>query len=116
MGPEWIPILSVFGGIAASSGFWAWLSKRDTLKGATTQLLLGLAHDRIIHLGMHYLERGWLTKDEYEDFFKYLVKPYTHFGGNGLAEKVVADVKKLPIYSHRRKPEDVEIITKDKEQ
>lgn len=88
--------------VMASSGFWAYLQRRDNLKGAHTQLLLGLAHDRIIHLGMSYIERGYLTKDEYEDFEKYLYQPYSEFGGNGLAEKVMTDVKRLPIYNMHR--------------
>lgn len=81
----------------ASSGFWAYLQKRDTRKDATNQLLLGLAHDRIVHLGMTYIERGSVNKDEYEDLIKYLYGPYSSFGGNGLAEKVMADVAKLPM-------------------
>lgn len=88
---------TVITSVIASSGFWAFLQKRDAQKGATMQLLLGLAHDRIIFLGMSYVDRGWLTKDEYEDFIKYLYAPYSEFGGNGLAEKVFQEVKKLPI-------------------
>ena len=29
-------------------------------------MLIGLAHDRIIYLGMTYIERGYITQDEYE--------------------------------------------------
>lgn len=112
MTPLWITIITVIGSVVASSGFWAWLQRRDTLKGATTQLLLGLAHDRIIYLGMSYLDRGWLTKDEYEDFMKYLVTPYSTFGGNGLAEKVVADVKKLPISRQPRSEAEIQLVEK----
>jgi len=90
-------VLTVVVALAASGGFWTWLSKRDTRKSATTQLLLGLAHDRIIFLGMSYIDRGWVTKDEYEDFVKYLWIPYSEFGGNGLAEKVKNEVDKLPM-------------------
>lgn len=92
-----VAIGAIVGSLIASGGFWAWLSKRDTRRNATTQLLLGLAHDRIIHLGMGYIERGSITKDEYEDFEKYLYGPYSNFGGNGLAEKVMAHVKLLPM-------------------
>lgn len=84
-------------GITASGGFWTWLMKRDSKKSALTRLILGLAHDRIIFLGMQYITRGFITKDEYEDFDKYLWQPYSEFGGNGLAEKVYAEVQALPI-------------------
>lgn len=89
--------LTVLASVGASSGFWAYLQMRGTRKSAIVQLLLGLGHDRIVFLGMSYVDRGWLTKDEYEDFIKYLYTPYMAFGGNGLAEKVVQEVKKLPI-------------------
>lgn len=92
-----IAIGTIVSSIVASGGFWAYLQKRDTRRNATTQLLLGLAHDRIIHLGMSYIERGSITKDEYEDLEKYLFGPYSAFGGNGLAEKVMSEVKLLPM-------------------
>lgn len=53
---------------------------------------------------MKYLDRGWITKDEYEDFIKYLWNPYSSFGGNGLAEKIMADVQKLNIRSDAAYP------------
>jgi hypothetical protein len=59
--------------------------------------MLGLAHNEIIQQSLIYIARGWLTKDEYEDLMKYLWEPYSKFGGNGLAEKVINEVKGLPI-------------------
>lgn len=90
-------IVTVTIAVAASSGFWAWLQRRDTKKSATTELLRGLAHDRIVFLGLSYIERGWITKDEYEGMMHYLYEPYALVGGNGLAEKVVIEIGKLPI-------------------
>lgn len=90
-------LLTMLGTIGASSGFWAFIQRKDTQKSAQTKLLLGLAHDRIVFLGMSFVDRGWISKDEYEDFVKYLYEPYSEFGGNGLAEKVMMEVSKLPI-------------------
>lgn len=90
-------LLTVAASLTASSGFWAWFMKRTEKRSATTQLLLGLAHDRIVFLGMEYIRRGWLTKDEYDDFIKYLYAPYANFGGNGLAEKIKEEVARLPL-------------------
>lgn len=92
-------LLVIASSVAASSGFWAYMQRKDSLKGATTQLLLGLAHDRIIQLGMTYVERGWISKTEYSDLMRYLYEPYAKFGGNGLADKVIEDVRKLPFYN-----------------
>lgn len=95
-------IVAVIMSAGTSSGLWAFLQKRMERKGTTTQLVLGLAHDRIVHLGMSYVDRGWVTRDEYDDLIQYLWKPYSKFGGNGLAEKIVADVSNLPIYSRSK--------------
>jgi len=97
-----IMVATIVGSVVASGGFWAWLQKRDTRRSATTQLLLGLAHDRIVHLGMSYIEQGSITKDEFEDLDKYLYGPYSAFGGNGLAEKVMTEVKLLPMVGPKK--------------
>mgnify|MGYP000073393412 FL=1 len=84
--------------LAASAGFWAFVQKKDNQRDAKTTLLLGLAHDRIVDQGLKYIERGWIAKDEYHDLNKYLYGPYSTFGGNGLAEKIMAEVAELPIH------------------
>ena len=83
----------------ASSGFWAFLDRRSCKRNKFERLLIGLAHDRIVHVGRSYLHRGWITYDEYEDFIKYLYDPYSEFGGNGLAERIKDEVEGLPIKS-----------------
>lgn len=98
----WEIIITIFLSVMSSSGFWAYMNNRSAKKKAETQLLLGLAHDRIIFLGESYLRRGSITKDEYEDFRKYLYDPYENFGGNGLAEKMMEAVNKLPMDVTRR--------------
>ena len=44
-----------------------------------------------------YIERGYITKDEYENFFTYLYEPYVENGGNGSGSKVAKELGKLPI-------------------
>lgn len=83
--------------ILASSGFWLYLDKfrgRGTLQ---RQLLIGLAHDRIIFLAMRYIERGWITQDEHENLTVFLYHPYQLMGGNGSARRLIDEVNKLPI-------------------
>lgn len=99
-------LLTIVTTLMASGGFWTYMQKKDTTKQATTQLLRGLAHEKIIELGSYYMERGWVTKDEYEDFHHYLYKPYDEVGGNGMAEKIMREVDKLPIRpSYHQEPE-----------
>lgn len=89
-----IPVLVSF---AASSGFWLYLSGKRDRKSLQTELLIGLAHDRIIYLGTRYIERGWVTHDEYENLYNYLYKPYEALGGNGSAKRIMDEINKLPL-------------------
>jgi hypothetical protein len=94
-----ITSLSTF---AASGGFWAYLQHRDRSKNATTRLLMGMAYDRLIGLGMKYIDRGWVTNEEYEDYQKYFFEPYKALGGNGVAERIMTDLQHLPIVGHEK--------------
>lgn len=82
-----------------STGLWAFLSKWLDNRSAKSKLIVGLAHDRIVHLGMQYIDRGWITRDEYENLHDYLYVPYEKMGGNGSAKRVMMEVDKLPIHS-----------------
>lgn len=95
----WIQIIaSIVVSAIASSGLWAYVQKKMDKKDAKTQLLVGMAHDRIIWLGMAYIERGYITQDEYENLITYLYEPYAAMGGNGSAKRIVNEVNKLPIH------------------
>lgn len=90
-------ILTVFASVMASSGLWAFIQKKSDKKSALHKMCLGLGHDRIIHLGKQYIDRGYITTDEYENLVKYLYEPYAAMGGNGTAKKIVDEINKLPI-------------------
>lgn len=98
-------VVSVFAAVMGSTGFWALMQKRaekeDAKKdknSAANKMLRGLGHEKIMERGMSYIERGWVTRSEYEDLLTYLYEPYTELGGNGSAEKIMHEVKKLPIH------------------
>lgn len=101
-------LVTIVVAIFASTGFWSWLSNRSQGKSARDRLLMGIAHDRIIQLGEHYIQRGWITEDEYENLYDYLYIPYKEMGGNGTAQKVMEDVKRLPLKKRRGTHETVE--------
>lgn len=96
---HWLEMfLTVVCAVIASSGFWTFVQSRRERKDAKTRMLLGLGHDRIIFLSMKYIERGWITQDEYMDLIEYLYNPYTEMGGNGTAKRIIEEVQKLPIH------------------
>lgn len=92
-------VATIFCAVIASSGFWTFLQKKNDKNDARTKMLIGLAHDRIVYLGMQYIERGYITQDEYENLHDYLYIPYEAMGGNGSAKKVMDEVEKLPMHN-----------------
>lgn len=94
-------VVTIVTSVLASSGFWAFLQKHFDKNDATKRLLIGIGHDRIMHLGMQYIQRGSITTDEYENLHDYLYLPYKENGGNGSAERIMEEVKRLPITPSR---------------
>lgn len=92
-------LLTILSSVLASSGLWAFILARLDRHSAEKQMLVGLGHDRIMFLGMRYIDRGWITQDEYENLSTYLYEPYKKLGGNGSAHKIMQEVDKLPIRS-----------------
>lgn len=106
--------LAILGGfLAGSGGFWVYLRSRFQREDATRRLIMGLAHDKIVYLGLKYIEKGWVNKDEYDDLFKYFWEPYKLMGGDGSAERIINLVQTLPFRPERRQfPEIRELADK----
>ena len=92
-------ITSVLIALISSTGLWSYIASYRNKHDAKTRLLIGLAHDRIIYLGTQYIERGYITPDEYENLHDYLYAPYAENGGNGSAKRVMEEVKRLPLHN-----------------
>lgn len=89
-------VLPIVLAIFASNGFWQYMSDRKKTESAETELILGLAHDRIYELCRHYINRGDITTSEYDNLM-YLYRPYHKCGGNGTGDKLIEAVDKLPM-------------------
>ena len=97
---QWGQVLvSVLLALLSSTGLWSYISSRRERHDAKTKMLVGLAHDRIISLGVSYINRGYVTADEYENLYEYLYVPYAALGGNGSAKRIMEEVKKLPLHN-----------------
>ena len=93
----WVEMLiTIFGSVMASSGFWAFFSTVNRKQRSEDLILRGIAHYSIISEGQRYIRRGWITNEEYDDFMKYLGQPYLEMGANGLAQKIIEKVGELP--------------------
>lgn len=90
-------IMTIVCSCLASSGLWALIQRYLDRNDARTQMIIGLGHDRIVWLGLKYIDRGWITQDEYENLSKWLYEPYEKMGGNGSAKRIMDEVRKLPL-------------------
>lgn len=93
--------------VMGSAGLWSFVaarkerkiaenSKNTGITEAMIQMMMGLGYDQIVTRGLGYISRGWISKDEFEDFDKLFYIPYKVLGGNGLAEKIRNQVEQLP--------------------
>lgn len=89
-------ILTIVTAILASSGLWAFISSRLDKNSSERELLVGIGHVELVFFGMQYIERGWITRDEYETLQE-LYKPYVKLGGNGSGTKIMHDIEQLPM-------------------
>ena len=107
-------LVTIIGAVFASSGLWTLIlylvqrkdkkkDKEDEVLKQQSDMLLGLGHDRIIYLGAKYIKEGSISEDQFENLNKYLYEPYKKLGGNGTAEKIMEDVRNLPIRKDKRK-------------
>lgn len=89
-------ILTIVTAMLASSGLWAFLGKKLDRNNSERELLVGIGHIELVFFGMQYIERGWITRDEYETM-QDLYEPYVKLGGNGSGTKIMKELEKLPI-------------------
>ena len=90
-------VITAITAIAASSGFWAFINRKRNTGSLTRQLLIGLAHDRIVTLSLDYIDRGWITQEEHENLCVFLCNPYLLIGGNGSVLRLMDIINTLPI-------------------
>lgn len=93
-------VLAIVLTLIASSGFWSiiqiFINNHIEKKSDMAKMILGLGHDRIVQSCQTYIDRGYITINEYDDLHNYLYKPYTKLGGNGSAKKMIEEVERLP--------------------
>lgn len=94
-------LITIAVAIISSSGVWGLFNLAIQRKSDTTRLLIGVAHHLIVRESHRLLEQGYMTSEEYRNLRKGLYERYKQLGGNGLAEKMVNEVEKLPIKNRR---------------
>lgn len=107
MEPEMQTIITAVVSALTSSGFVSlvlyFLQRRDkkkekeeSMESATSKMLLGLGHDRILSITDRLVKRGSITLKEKRNL-EYLWKPYNDLGGNGDCKIGYDACQKLPV-------------------
>lgn len=87
------PLISALFG---APGMWAFVKSKTDHNNNAAKLLLSVSRTQIISLGREYIDRGYITMDEYEEFeSEYQI--YSALGGNGLARRIFEQVDDLPM-------------------
>lgn len=91
-------LIAIFTAVFASTGFWTLINaiyqNKAKSKTAERAALVALLHDRIYDLSQHYISRGYVTVEEYDNL-NYLWEPYNDLGGNGTGKKLFEQVGKI---------------------
>ena len=82
--------------VLSGPGIWAWAKTRTQRNDAEDKLLLQIAKNQLVEQGREYLNRGYITMDEYEEY-EAEYKIYSDLGGNGLARRMFEQVDELPM-------------------
>ena len=93
---QWNFIVTLAVAVFGSTGFWSWMQNRSKKKSAESRLLMGIAYSEIIRRCEHYIHRGYIETEEFKELNQYLFEPYREMGGNGTAQKLMDEVRKLP--------------------
>ena len=87
--------------------------KEESMESATSKMLLGLGHDRILSITDRLVKRGSITLKEKRNL-EYLWKPYNDLGGNGDCKIGYDACQKLPVVSEEA-AEELDVKMKLKE-
>ena len=124
MEPEMQTITTAVVSALTSSGFVSlvlyFLQRRDkkkekeeSMESATSKMLLGLGHDRILSITDRLVKRGSITLKEKRNL-EYLWKPYNDLGGNGDCKIGYDACQKLQVVSEEAAEElDVQMKLKE---
>lgn len=82
--------------VLSGPGIWAWAKTRTQRNDDEDKLLLQVAKSQLVSQGREYLNRGYITMDEYEEY-ESEYKVYSDLGGNGLARRIFEQVDDLPM-------------------
>ena len=92
-------VLAILGSSALAaiiSGIFGLLVSRQHKENGVAAGVRILLYERIKFLGTHYVEKGYVSNDDYEDLLKMHRAYHNPLKGNGFLDDIMEQVKKLP--------------------
>lgn len=92
-------LLAILGsGALASiiSGIFTLIANKQKKESGIESGVRILLYDRIKHLGIKYIERDYITNEEYEDLILMHKVYHNELHGNGFLDDIMEQVKRLP--------------------
>lgn len=96
--------VAILGSSALSAFIAGMFARKAEKKRHSNGLVSGLRvllYGSVKYLGRNYIERGWVATDELEDLIEMHNTYHDDLDGNGFLDKIMEDVKKLPIKEAR---------------
>ena len=69
---------------------------------ALCHCVTGIAMFRIAREAKRYIDRGFITSEEYHTLKHNLYDPYEALGGNGMAKKYMGEIEELPMHEGKK--------------
>lgn len=69
---------------------------------ALCHCVTGIAMFRITREAKRYIDRGFITSEEYHTLKHNLYDPYEALGGNGMAKKYMGEIEELPMHEGKK--------------
>lgn len=92
-------LLAVLGSSALASlisGIFSLAANRKKQESGVEAGVRILLYGNIKHLGTKYIERGYITNDEYEDLVRMHGVYHNALNGNGFLDDIMDQVRRLP--------------------
>jgi len=96
-------ILTIVISCIGSAGLWTVINallqrkfKKNDDNDLIKKALKGLLYTDCLGWGDKYIEQGWISIDDYNDFRRYHYEPYKALGGNSAVDRVETTLKALP--------------------
>ena len=98
-------ILTIVISCIGSAGLWTLVNtiinrkyKKQDDNDLIKRALKGLLYTDCVEWGEKYINQGYIDTQDFNDYLKYHYEPYVGLGGDGVVQKLMNEIQKLPTH------------------